>query len=102
MTKVGMVEYKLFVSRIGEGLGKSGWEISDESGDVVEGPFVSRQEARDYLRDLQSGKVQLGEQGRYMATAPLGNGVTQKAIDAGKVAQTQYEANLVKWRAGRK
>ena len=58
------------------------WGIWDVSGDVAEGPFRTREEARAYLRDLQSGKRWLGGSARYR------NPVLEK----------QYQDGLVAWR----
>ena len=63
-----------------------GWLLSDESGNVVEGPFETRAEARSYLDDLRKGLVHLSGSGRYH------NDSLEKA----------YQAGLAKRRTNRK
>jgi hypothetical protein len=85
------------------GKARDGWMVFDESGNITEGPFKSRAEARRFLRDIKAGRMQLGGSARYAANRTPGErGETQAGVDAGKIAQKKYEAALHKWRRGGK
>jgi hypothetical protein len=59
-----------------------GWEVFDESGNVTEGPFRTREEATKFVRDLKLGRMQLSGSARYH-DAQL---------------ERQYQEKLAKWR----
>jgi len=93
---------RLYVWKIPTSQGQEtelGWEVSDESGNICEGPFTTREEARLFRRDILTSRMQLGGSERYAAFwTPGERGITRGVVDAGKIAQKEYEAELAKWR----
>jgi hypothetical protein len=53
---------RLYVDRITD---RHGWDVFDETGNICEGPFRSRAEARRYRHDLFAGKIILSGSARY-------------------------------------
>jgi hypothetical protein len=93
---------RLYVDKISTVQGRepeSGWEVGDESGNILEGPFTTREEARRFRRDILTGRMQLGGSARYAAFWTPGEiGVSKEVVEAGKIAQKEYEARLAEWR----
>lgn len=72
----------LYIERYEDDREHEGWEVFDETGNVTEGPFLTREEARRFVRDLKQGRMQLSGSARYHNPQ----------------LEMQYQEKLAKWR----